>query len=93
MIKALLIVTALAGGGEYRTEMPSMRACLDARAAITQQDATVTTLCVPKGDETAKMKDFFHIFMNMVDQIMERQEIERLNREENRLCQDCTKSE
>ena len=93
MIKALLIVTALAGGGEYRTEMPSMKACLDARTAITKQDPTIKTLCVPKGDETAKMKEFFGIFMGMVDQIVERQELERLNREENRECPDCPESE
>ena len=28
MIKALLIVTALSGGGQYTTEMPSMSECL-----------------------------------------------------------------
>ena len=54
MIKALLIVTALAGGGEYRTEMPSMKACLDARTAITKQDATAvsyTHLTLPTNRE------------------------------------------
>ncbi len=93
MIKALLIVSALAGGGEYRTEMPSMKACLDARIAITKQDKTIKTLCVPKGDETTKMKEFFGIFMGMVDQIIERQELERLHIEANRQCSDCPESE
>ena len=93
MIKALLIVTALTGGVDYTTEMPSMKSCLEARTAITKQDPTIKTLCVPKGDETAKMKEFFGIFMGMVDQIVERQELERLNREENRECPDCPESE
>ena len=65
MIKALLIVTVLAGGGDYTTEMPSMQSCLDARVAIAKQDPNVKTLCVPKGDDTAKMKELFKIFMDI----------------------------
>ena len=65
MIKALLIVTALAGGGDYTTEMPTMQACLDARATIVKQDPNVKTLCIPKGDDTAKMKELFKIFMDI----------------------------
>ena len=65
MIKALLIVTALAGGGDYTTEMPSMQSCLDARVAIAKQDPNVKTLCVPKADDTAKMKELFKIFVDI----------------------------
>ena len=96
MIKALLIVSALAGGGEYTTEMPSMQACLDARIAIVKQDSTLKTLCVPKGDDTAKIKEFFAIFMGMIDQIKEYEEIDRLNREaeqEDRSCENCPGSD
>ena len=41
MIKAMLIVTALSGGVDYTTEMPSMESCLKARDAITKQDASL----------------------------------------------------
>ena len=71
MIKALLIVTALSGGGQYTTEMPSMSECLKARDTITAQDASIKTLCVPKADDTAKVKDMFKIFMGIIDQLKE----------------------
>ena len=82
MIKALLIVSALGGGVNHTTEMPSMESCLKARDAITKQDASLKTLCVPKEDESKKIQTFFQIFMNMIDQIKEYEEIDRLNREE-----------
>ena len=34
----MLVVTALGGGGDYTAEMPSMKACLDARITIAAQD-------------------------------------------------------
>ena len=76
MLKAMLIVTALAGGGDYTAEMSSMKECLDARETIAKQDSNVKTLCVPMSDETAKMKEFFNIFLDMIDQIklMEKEE-------------------
>ena len=69
MLKAMLIVTALGGGGDYTAEMPSMKEWLDARISIAEQDATLKTLCVPMADESAKMQEFFDLFMNMIDQI------------------------
>ena len=95
MLKALLIVSAIAGGGDYTTEMPSMKECLEARTAIMAQDKTVKTLCVPKfiADKGADMKDFFAIFMDIVDQIREKEALDTLVREENRECPDCPKSE
>ena len=82
MIKAMLIVTALSGGVDYTTEMPSMESCLKARDAITKQDASFKPLCVAKEDDSNKNQTFFAIFMNMIDQIKEYEEIDRLNREE-----------
>ncbi len=82
MIKALLIVTALSGGVDYTTKMPNMDSCLKARDAIAKQDASLKTLCVPIEDGSQKIKTFFAIFMNMIDQIKEYEEIDRLNREE-----------
>lgn len=74
MLKAMLIVTALAGGGDYTAEMPSMKACLDARTTIAEQDSNVKTLCVPMADDSKKIQEFFDIFMNMIDQIKEQED-------------------
>ena len=93
MIKALLIVTALAGGIDYTTEMPSMKSCLEARTAITKQDPTIKTLCVPKSDDKAEIKEFFGMFMDIIDQIREKEALDTLVREENRPCPHCTESE
>jgi hypothetical protein len=73
MLKAMLIITALGGGGDYTAEMPSMKECLDARILIAEQDATLKTLCVPKVDDATKMKEFFNIFMDIVDQLKEQE--------------------
>ncbi len=82
MIKALLIVMGLSGGVDYTTEMPTMKSCLDARTAIAKQDDTLKTLCVPRADESEKIQSFFMIFMNMIDQIKEFEEVDKLNGEE-----------
>ena len=87
MIKAMLIVAALGG---YTTEMPSMDACLKARAVINKQDPNIKTLCVPKADDSAKVKDMFKLFMGIVDQLKEYEELDRLNNTENRCSKDCT---
>jgi len=73
MLKAILLVTAL-GGGDYSAEMPSMKECLDARTTISEQDPNVKTLCVPMADDTAKVHEFFMIFMDMIDQLREFEE-------------------
>ena len=93
MIKALLIVSALAGGADYTTEMPSMKSCLEARTAITKQDPNIKSLCVPKTDEKAEIKEFFGMFMDIIDQIREKEALDRFTREENRTCPLCTESE
>ena len=93
MIKALLIVSALSGGADYTTEMPSMKSCLEARSAITKQDPTIKSLCVPKTDDKAEIKEFFGMFMDIIDQIREKEALDRFTREENRTCPLCTESE
>jgi len=96
MIKALLIVTALAGGGDYTTEMPTMQACLDARTVIVKQDPNVKTLCIPKVDDTAKMKELFKIFMDIVYWMKEQEEYSDayqpfLDEKKNWPCSTCSK--
>tara|TARA_Y100000310_G_scaffold330702_1_gene402803 strand:- start:546 stop:851 length:306 start_codon:yes stop_codon:yes gene_type:complete len=74
MLKAMLIVVGIGGmGGEYTTEIPSMEECLEMRTVIEKQDPAVKTLCIPVADETAKIQEFFWIFMDMVDQIKQNQ--------------------
>ena len=79
MLKAILLVTALGGGGDYTVEMPSMKECLDARTTIAEQDPNVKTLCVPMADDTAKVQEFFMIFMDMIDQIREKEFNDRVD--------------
>jgi len=73
MIKALLIVSALGGGAEYTTEMPSMESCLNARTQIMEQDNSIKTLCLPSEDEREKLEEFLLILLNMVDMMKERE--------------------
>ena len=46
-IKALLIIAALGGSGEYRVEMNTMDSCMKARDTIFNQESNIKTLCVP----------------------------------------------
>jgi hypothetical protein len=73
MIKALLIVSALGGGAEYTTEMPSMESCLNARTQIMEQDNSIKTLCLPSEDEREKLEGFLMILLNMIDMMKERE--------------------
>ena len=82
MIKALLIVTALGGGVNHTTEMPNMATCLDARTAVLKQDPEAKVLCVPKEDDKLKIQGMFQIFMELIDQIKEYEENDRLYRPE-----------
>jgi hypothetical protein len=84
MIKAMLIVASLG----INTEMPDMDSCLKARAAISSPDASIKSLCIPKADETSKMKEMFDVFINMIDRIKEYEELDRLYRSEDRECCD-----
>ena len=82
MIKGLLIITALGCGVQHTTEMPNMKSCLDARVTIMKQDPDAKVLCIPKEDDTLKIRNMFEIFMDLIDQMKEYEEIDRLNREE-----------
>ena len=76
MIKALLIITALGGGVQHTTEMPNMKSCLDARVTIMKQDPDAKVLCIPKEDDTLKIRNMFEIFMDLIDQMKEYEEID-----------------
>jgi len=87
MIKAMLIVASLG----LNVEMPNMDSCLEARLAIENQDPTIKTLCVPKANETDKVREMFDIFLNVIGRIKEYEEIERFDFNENRSCEECVR--
>jgi len=80
MIKAMLIVASMG----INTEMPSMDSCLEARLAIASQDASIKSLCIPKENETDKMKEMLGVFINMIKKIKELENADRRNIIENR---------
>ena len=73
MLKAMLVVTALGGGGDYTAEMPSMKECLDARITIAEQDPNVKTLCVPISNDSAKVQELIDSFMKMIEKIKDKE--------------------
>ena len=104
MIKALLIVTTLVAnplsesplyepGPTYNTVLPSMESCLEARDSILKQDKNLRVLCIPKENreliDKTKIRDFFAIFMGMIDQLREREKIDRQSNDKDRFCSDC----
>ena len=76
MLKAMLVVTALGGGGDYTAEMPSMEECLDARIAIAEQDATLKTLCVPMSNETETVQEILDSFLEMIKEMRREERFE-----------------
>jgi hypothetical protein len=82
-------------GPTYNTILPSMESCLEARDSILKQDKNLRVLCIPKENreliDKTKMKDFFAIFMGMVDQLREREEIDRQSNDKDRFCSDCAR--
>jgi hypothetical protein len=76
MLKAMLVVTALGGGGDYTVEMPSMKECLDARISIAEQDSNVKTLCVPKSDDSAKVQEILNSFLEMIKKMRKEERFE-----------------
>ena len=64
----MLIISSLGGGNDFTVEMPTMEDCLAARIEIQKQDDSLKTLCIPSVDETAKVQEFFDIFMGMIQE-------------------------
>ena len=94
MLKALLIVTSLAGGHEHSVEMPTMEECLATRTVLAEQNSDVKTLCIPVEDESQKMEEFFYMFLDMMQQLKQEtdDEVTRLYEEtvnEFRQCNRC----
>ena len=76
----MLIISSLGGGNDFTVEMPTMEDCLAARIEIQKQDDSLKTLCIPSVDETAKVQEFFDIFMGMIQELKREGEPDAINR-------------
>lgn len=70
MIKALLVVT-LMSGAEYAVNMPDMDTCLKNAFLVEEQERGAETICIPRADTSAKVKDMFTMFGDMVERMQE----------------------
>ena len=67
MIKALLVVITMTGS-EYNVNMPDMETCMEQARIVSSQGIEVETLCIPRADKSAKVKEFFSLFGNMIQE-------------------------
>ena len=68
MIKALLVVMTMTGS-EYNVNMPDMKTCMEQARIVSSQGVEVEALCIPKADDTAKVKEIFSLFGNMIQEM------------------------
>ena len=80
MLKAMLIISSLGGGNDLTVKMPTMEDCLAARIEIQKQDDSLKTLCIPSVNETAKVQEFFDIFMGMIQKLKREGESDGIDR-------------
>ena len=67
MIKALLVVMTMTGS-EYNVNMPDMETCMEQARIVSLQDKDIQTLCIPRADESARVRQFFSLFVDMVEE-------------------------
>ena len=70
MMKALLVVVTMTGT-EYNVNMPDMQTCMEQSRIVSSQGVEVETLCIPRADESAKVKEVFNLFGSMVKKMQE----------------------
>ena len=70
MIKALLVVT-LVSGAEYAVNMPDMDTCMKNANLVEGQERGAEAICIPRADTSAKVKDMFTMFGDMVERMQE----------------------
>ena len=70
----------MGSGNDFTVEMPTMEDCLAARIEIQKQDDSLKTLCIPSVDETAKVQEFFDIFMGMIQKLKREGESDGIDR-------------
>jgi len=67
MIKALLVIMTMTGS-EYNVNMPDMKTCMEQAKIVSSQDEDIRTLCIPRADKSARVREFFDLFGNMVEE-------------------------
>jgi len=67
-MKALLVVMTMTGS-EYNVNMPDMKTCMEQARIVSSQGVEVEALCIPKADDTAKVKEIFSLFGNMIQEM------------------------
>ena len=70
MIKGLLVIMTMAGS-EYNVNMPDMKTCMEQARIVSSQGVEVEALCIPRADESAKVKEVFNLFGSMVKKMQE----------------------
>lgn len=70
MIKSLLVVT-LMSGAEYAVNMPDMNTCMENANLVEGQGRGAEAICIPQADKSAKVKDMFTMFGDMVERLQE----------------------
>ena len=68
MIKALLVVMTMTGS-EYNVNMPDMKTCMEQARIVSSQGVEVEALCIPRADESAKVKEVFNLFGSMIQEM------------------------
>ena len=69
MMKALLVVMTMTGS-EYNVNMPDMKTCMEQARIVTSQGMSATeTLCIPRADESARVREIFSLFGNMIQEM------------------------
>ena len=68
MIKALLVVMTMTGS-EYNVNMPDMKTCMEQARIVSSQGVEVEALCIPRADESARVREIFSLFGNMIQEM------------------------
>ena len=69
MIKAILVIMTMTGS-EYNVNMPDMKTCMEqARIVSSQGMAAAETLCIPRADESARVREIFSLFGKMIQEM------------------------
>ena len=69
MMKALLVIMTMTGS-EYNVNMPDMQTCMEQAKIVSSQGmAAAETLCIPRADESARVREIFSLFGNMIQEM------------------------
>lgn len=68
MMKALLVVMTMTGS-EYNVNMPNMETCMEQARVVSSQGMAAKTLCIPRADESARVREIFSLFGNLIQEM------------------------